>query len=89
MSDEDTGNEEGYYLCEAEQYKDRGREKPKGVCVCVLVIIYRIRQRWRTQVRKRLIFSSSFLRPIPWLSHGLAQTAPISSFLLFTITISP
>lgn len=34
MSDEDTGNEEGYYLCEAEQYKDRGREKPKGVCVC-------------------------------------------------------
>lgn len=91
MSDEDTGNEEGYYVCEAEQYKDTGREKPKGECVsvCVLVIIYGIRQRWRTQVRKRLSFSSSFLCPIPWLSHGLAQTASLSSFLLFTITISP
>lgn len=65
MSDEDTGNEEGYYLC-----------------VCVLVIMYGIRQRWRTQVRKRLSFSSSFLRPIPWLSHALAQPPYHPSFYL-------
>lgn len=32
MSDEDMGNEEGYFLCEAEQKRDL-----KKVCACVII----------------------------------------------------